>query len=315
MFRRITTTALLTVALCPRPAPAQDDNADTTVALTAAVYAGAGKSERDLAGALLTLLELELSKQDELSVLECRQIDLALHELALTKDLSRNSAARLRLGKIASADLILTLELQKPEKDDESLHVLIRIVESLTGIVRGVSVAPIEEARLDEAAVQIARYLAIVNDAPEKPPITVAVAPFESKGRFDRLRPLELGLRDMFATRLRRWGDTIASEESKDVGNKKAARGFQVLQRSSMQELLSELDLIQSGLADASRLPETLPTRAAAFLVRGEIDERNDGGKFRIVVSGELVHAASNRAVREFEFESTPEKLEVQLAH
>ncbi len=316
MFRRITTITLLATILCLPRAHAQEENGkDTTVALTAAVYAGAGKPESDLAGALLTLLELEVSSQDGLSVVERRQIDLALHELALTKDLSRNSAAKLRLGKIASADLILSLELQKPEKDDESLRVLIRIVESLTGIVRGVSVAPIEESRLDEAAVQIARYLAIVEAAPEKPPITVAVAPFESKGRFDRLRPLELGLRDMFATRLRRWSDTIASEAAKDADNKDAARGFQVLQRSSMQELLSELDLIQSGLADASRLPETLPNRAAAFLVRGEIDERNDGGVFRIVVSAELVHAASNKAVRDFEFEATPDKLEVQLAH
>lgn len=319
MFTRLTITALLaTTSWLPQAHAAEEGN-DTTVALTAAVYSAAGKPERDLAGALLALLELEVSSQDGLAVVERRQIDLALHELALTKDLSRNATAKLRLGKIASADFILTMELLQPAKEDDKQRVLIRIVESLTGVVRGVSFAQVEESRLDEAGTAIAQYLAIVEAAPERPPITVAVAPFESKGRFDRLRPLELGLRDMFATRLRRWSDTIASEQAKAAADGNAAnadaRGFQVLQRSSMQELLSELDLIQSGLSDVSRLPKTLPTRAAAFLVRGEIDERNDDGEFRIVVSGELVHAASNRAVRDFEFEATPDELEVQLAH
>lgn len=236
MFNRVTViTLLLTVitllltamSLLPTLGAAADDG---TVALIAAVYAEAGMPERELVGALLALLEQEVSIQPGLNVVERRQIELALQELALSEDLGHNLATRLQLGKIVSADLILTLELLKPEKEDETLRVLVRIVESLTGAIRGESVAPIEESRLDEAAVQMARYLAIVNAEPERPPITVAVAPFESQGRFDRLRPLELGLRDMIATRLLRWSYTIAKERARreDGQEKGQASGFQV---------------------------------------------------------------------------------------
>lgn len=310
MTGRSITVAVLIASLSAISSLRADDVRDTTVALTVAVYNDAGPAERDLTGALLALLELQVSAEPGLGVVERRQIDLALQELALSKDLGRNAAAKAQLGKIASADLIVTLELLKPEEDAEAYQVLIRIVESLTGRIRGVSVASMRSDEIDEAAGQISRYLTIVNRSPESPPVTVAVAPFESKGRFDRLRPLELGLRDMVATRLRKWSRVIGKDDPE-----KSVLAFQVLQRSNMAELLRELDLIQAGLVDASRLPKSLPNRAAAFLVRGEVDERNDGGVFSIVVSGELVHAATNKVAREFTFETTPDQLEQRLAH
>lgn len=314
MFSRATIAALLLLSTVPpgngvappgNGAAAEQDDRETTVALTAAVFPGAETQQRELVESLLALLELNVASQPGLSVVERRQIDLALQELALSGDLGSNAAARLQLGKIVSADLMLTLELKKPHADDPTPRVLIRIVESLTGIVRGVSVAPVEEARLDEAASHMAGYLSLLVGAPEKPLVTVAVAPFESRGRFDRLRPLELGLRDLIATRLQRWSDTLA----------KGGDGFQVLQRSGMQELLRELELIQSGLADRRRLPTNLPSRAAAFLVRGEIDEIHAGDEYRVVVAGELVHAATNQVVRDFKFAAKPGELEAALAH
>lgn len=318
MFRRTIISTVFIATISSLPVVADDKKVgEATVALTAAVFAEAGKSERELVDTLLVFLESEVSMQPRFAVVERRQIDLALHELALAEDLGRNAEIRLQLGRIVSADLILTLELVKPKQVDEAPRVLIRIVESLTGIIRGVSVASLEESQLPEAATQIARYLAMVEAAPGRPPITVAVAPFESQGRFDRLRPLELGLRDMMTTRLRRWSDTIAQERArKDAGQgAEQTAGFQVLQRASMQELLRELEMIQSGLVDRTRLPENLPTRAAAFFVRGNVDETNEGGEFRVVVSGELVHAASNKAVRDFKFVAKPDELEVALAH
>lgn len=310
MFIRNITCFLLSVSIVA-PVQASDDRA-ATVALTATVAKGANPSQQDLTETLLALLEAEVSAQTNLVVVERRRIDLTLHELALSLDLGNNAEAKLRLGKIASADLIVTLELTPPEKEESPPRVLIRIVESLTGTIRGVSTALVEESQLAEACAQIARYLKIISTTPERSPVTVAVAPFESKGRFDRLRPLERGLRDMFVTRLRRWSDTIAAEKNEGSDS---IRGFHVLQRSGMKELLSELELIQSGLVDADRLPQTLPTRAAAFLIRGELDEKNDDGKFSVIVSGELVHAASGKTVRNFRFETKPDGLEVALAH
>jgi hypothetical protein len=219
--------------------------------------------------------------------------------------------------------MLLTMELMTREKNSEVQNVLVRIVESLTGAIRGVVVTPVELVTVDESAAHIAKYLSAVAARPADAVVTVAVAPFESLGRFDRLKPMELGLRDMIATRLRRWGDL---EPADSDGNKSDGRAeaegssetapgspFLVLQRSNMQQLLKELDLVQSGLVDKTRLPRSLPTRAAAYLIHGTIDEQNENG-FEIIVSGELVHAASGKTVRDFEFVSTPQELPQKLS-
>lgn len=339
MARSIATSVvMLALAMTSFTAAANKGQSATTVSLTSSVHAEADAADRESMVSLLALLEVDVASRSQFSVVERRQIDLALLELSLSEGFATNSKARLRMGKLASADLILTLELLKPDDEDKTKsdgdstadsdrpqRALIRIVESLTGVIRGVSVVSIEASRFDEAADQIADYLTLIEAQPERPPVTVAVAPFESLGRFDRLRPLELGLRDMVATRLRLWSDRLAAEgnSAKDetsatdtaTNGDSQPRGFRVLQRSNMQELLREFDLIQSALVDRNRLPKTLPTRAAAFLVRGTVDEKNDGGTFRIVVDGELIHAASNRPVRDFRFEVKPEELETALAH
>jgi len=301
---------------------------ETTVALTIAVAKSADAENRELAAALLTLLEAEVAQGGRLSVVERQQIDLVLHELALSVDLSKSSEKKLRLGKLVNADLILTMELLPARKDSDVQNVLVRIVESLTGAIRGVVVTPVELVTVDESAAHIAKYLSAVAARPVDAVVTVAVAPFESLGRFDRLKPMELGLRDMIATRLRRWGDLEPADPdgNKADGNKSDGRAdaegssetapgspFLVLQRSNMTQLLNELDLVQSGLVDQSRLPKSLPTRAAAYLIHGTIDEQNKNG-FEIIVSGKLVHAASGKSVRDFEFVSTPKELPQKLA-
>lgn len=294
--------------------------ADTTVALTIAVPTDATDSDRELATSLLTLLELEVTQDSRLSVVERRQLDLALHELALSVDLGRSSEKKLRLGKLVNADLLLTTELLPREEAANAQNVLVRIVESLTGAIRGVVVTPVDSLSLEESAADIAKYLSAVAARPSGAVVTVAVAPFESLGRFDRLRPMELGLRDMIATRLRRWGALDSADDVPSDGNESAKKDetvpgspFLVLQRSNMQQLLRELDLVQSGLVDQSRLPETLPTRAAAYLIHGTIDEQNQNG-FEIIVSCKLVHAASQKVVREFRFVTKPPQLQQKLA-
>ena len=76
-------------------------------------------------------------------MVERQQLDLVLHELALSVDLSKSSEKKLRLGKLVNADLMLTMELLAREKDSEKQNVLVRIVESLTGAIRGVVVTPV----------------------------------------------------------------------------------------------------------------------------------------------------------------------------
>lgn len=323
MNSRILTTAfgLATVAAFHMPVLiAAEESKETTVALTVALSKNASTENRELATSLLTLLEAEVAQDGRLSVVERRQIDLALHELALSADLSKSSEKKLRLGKLVNADLILTMELRPAEQESGAKNVLVRIVESLTGAIRGVVVTPVELLTVDESAAHIAKYLSAVAARPADAVVTVAVTPFESLGRFERLKPMELGLRDMIATRLRRWGDLEPAESdgnksSGTAGNNRTSPGlpFLVLQRSNMTQLLNELDLVQSGLVDRSRLPRSLPTRAAAYLIHGTIDEQNKNG-FEIIVSGKLVHAASRKTVRDFEFVSSPRELPQKLA-
>ena len=149
--------------------------------------------------------------------------------------------------------------------------------------------------------------------------VTVAVAPFESKGRFDRLKPLELGVRDLVTARLLELSGAATPEVKAKDGQPEAPRAlgqasFQVLQRSNLEQVLSELDLIRSGFSDKSRLPEKLPPRAAAYLIRGELDERQEGKDRTFIVRGELVQATTRRTIDQFEFACPVAKLEEQLA-
>ena len=95
-----------------------------------------------------------------------------------------------------------------------------------------------------------------------KPAVTVAVLPFESKGRFDRLRPLELGIRDLVTARLLELsGASFAKGAEGEKAKAVQPLSFQVLQRSNMEQLLRKLALIQSGFSDKSKLSDTLPLR------------------------------------------------------
>ena len=284
----------------------------TSIALTTS---SAGSVQK-LAETLIVLVEAQVLADDSLAVVERRQIELAMQELALSK--TRSADESLQLGKLVTADLLVMLELRQSEKKSVKPSAMLRVVEAKTAAIRGITVATdVEEASLEEIADQFVRYLSVVIREPKMPTITVAVAPFESVGRFDRLRPLELGIRDLVTSQLlRRTGTPSrpsgANDENEETG-KSAHPPVQVVQRSNLEQLLREMDPIQSGFADKERLPRTLPDREAAFLIKGEIDERQVDGKFTIVVRGELRHAASAKIRASFEFECLPIELEDQL--
>ena len=135
-----------------------------------------------------------------MAVVERRQIDLAIQELVL--DRSRPGDSQLQLGKLITADFLVMFEVVPPEKDSPKPCVRLRVVDPKTAAIRGVTVASLDEETMEETVEQFARYVSALIREPEKPTVTVAVAPFESKGRFDRLRPLELGIRDLVTARL-----------------------------------------------------------------------------------------------------------------
>ena len=266
--------------------------AETTVALTTTVHAAATPAEKQLAANLLALLEIETNQYPEIQVVERQQLDLALHELVLSN--SNAPKTRLQLGKLANANLILTAKLLEPNATGKQ-HVDVRITESLTGKIRGATRALIEPSTVDETVLEIAQYLTAVLTSPKLSGTSVSVAPFESLGRFDRLRPLERGLRDMVVAWLRNY------------------EGLQVLQRSEMKQLLAEIDLIRAGLVDRQDLPATLPSRAAAYHLRGTIDESQIGNARQLIVTMELIHASSQQTLATTILKVKPEGLSTEL--
>ncbi|MBC7822113.1 MAG: hypothetical protein IAG10_34950 [Planctomycetaceae bacterium] len=183
--------------------------AKTTIALTTTRIAGADPANHNLTDSLVALLELQLLADDSLSVVERQQIELAMQELALSR--TRSADESLQLGKLVTADLLVMLELRPSDKKTDKPSALLRVVEAKTAAIRGITVATdVEEASLEEIAEQFARYVSSVVREPNTPTITVAVAPFESVGRFDRLRPLELGIRDLVTARLLAFRSPVA---------------------------------------------------------------------------------------------------------
>jgi len=289
----------------------------TSVALTATVLPQAAAQDQKLAENLLALIELEVQSAPTLLVVERRQIDLAISELLL--DRSRPARRQLNLGKLITADILAMLELRQDEaralkqgqKQPRTLWGILRVVDAKTGSIRGLTVASIDEATLEDTAQQFARYVSLVERAPQKPTVTVAVAPFESTGRFDRLRPLEFGIRDLITMRLLLLSGAYSKSDSAET----SAAPFQVLHRSNMEQLVRELDLIQSGLSDKSRLPSALPTRQASYLIRGTVDERQVDRAQHVIVQGELVHAATMGVAGSLKFECQPTELEKKLSN
>ncbi len=292
-FPRCCLLSLLVITLLNIPASAGER---TAVALTTTVHRANGDARQDLVGKFLALLEFRVSQSPTITVVERMQLDLALQQLVLSRGLGSNARQAPRLGKLVSADLILNAQFLPPDENGDVQRTLIRIVEAKTGAIRGITVATIDELTIDDLASHVARYLSAVIESPAQAAVTVAVGAFESEGRFVRLRPLELGIRDMLTT---------------DLVN---VSRFRVLQRSSMEDLLRELDLIQAGLVDQSDLPDTLPSRAAAYLVTGTLNEQNADGKYTVSVEGTITHASSNNTVHNFKFVAAPDKLPEALS-
>ncbi len=312
MTRHLVSSMLLTLvtllASDGRVAKAADAALRRTIAITAADDAKATSEHSTLLHALLEFTGLALQADPALDVVERRQLDLAVQELLLQATQHDTPAPSTQLGRILTAEFRAGLRLLPPPEGTALPLAQVRIVEARTGIIRGITIAPCDETRVEEAAQQFSRYIHSVVLAPKAGIVTIAVSPFESLGRFDRLRPFELGLRDLITARLLE-GNGADRTNSDDPPQAEHPQTFQVLQRSGMAELLRELDLIQSGLADRDALPKSLPTRASSHLVRGTIDERNDDQGRRLIVAGELVSAASGRAIHEFRFEARPQEL------
>lgn len=272
-----TTIALTTTIDIPAPEPAAGPRLPANER-EEQERAEQARTEKERAEALLALLEAEATLQPGISVVERRHIELALHELMLNGG-AANDDRKLQMGKLATADLIVSVKLVKAA-DDELMKAFIRVTEPLTGVIRGATVVKIGNVDIADAAEQIVRYTNAVIHNPRAAGVTVSIAPFESEGKFDHVLPLELMVRNVLTEQIRQAGD------------------FQVLQRTDMSSLLDELDLVLSGFVDKKDLPETLPSREGAYHIDGTVDERIDKDNVvHMIVNARLVQTATAKVV------------------
>lgn len=264
-------------------------HAATTVAIATKTPA-----DKPLMHALLPLLEHAVGEQVGLQVVEREQAAALLAELA--HSLESTDAAPLAVGQMDEANLLVAVELLPAEDDAKRLFALVRITEGATAVVRGVTAVPISAAQIEEATAEIADYVANIAKGPTSHTATIAVLPFESVERFDRLRPLERGLRDLF------------------VANLLPLKTCRVVQRSSMEQLLTELELVRAGLTDGGRGLETAPVREAAYVLRGEIDERTTPDGNLVVIVAELVDVKSLKVVLRSERACPPPDITERVA-
>lgn len=293
--------AILACFLCWTEVSATEE---TTVALAVSEASSQKPEEQELTKALLDLLELNVSNTKNIAVLERMQIDKVLQEIVLNRSRDVEQSEQPQLGKLLTADLILTVQIQRKENqtDDPETEVEVRyqaistIVDSLTGAIRGRSIEEFPAVAVDDAASRIARYLRSVIKAPKQSGVTLAIGAFESLGRFERLRSIETGLQELMTVELQQLGD------------------FRVVRRTNMQSLNEEFRLMRSGLADATQLPDTLPNRSAAYLLRGTIDEQAGSQDRQIIVNAVLVNALSQKIVHQFRLQVAPQKLPQALS-
>lgn len=272
---------------------------ETTVALAISEASSQQPEEQELTKTLLDLLELNVSNTKNIAVVERMQIDKILQEIVLNRSRDVEQSQQPQLGKLLTADLILTVQIQRKENqtDDPETEQEVRyqaistVVDSLTGAIRGRSIEDFPAVAVDDAASRIARYLRSVIESPQQSGVTLAIGAFESLGRFERLRSIETGLQELMTAELQQMGD------------------FRVVRRTDMQSLNEEFRLMRSGLADATQLPDTLPNRSAAYLLRGTIDEQTEGRNRRVVVNAVLVNALSQKIVHQFRLEVAPQKI------
>jgi tetratricopeptide (TPR) repeat protein len=284
------------------------EEARTTVAITAAVAQGDQSPEAVRLLATMEFVGLALQDDPRVAIVERRQLSAALQEQLLQRA-GLTEDGRRSLGRLLTAEYLVGLKSVAAANVEAAKLIELRVVEARTGAIRGIAVAPADAADPEEAGRQFASYFQAALSAPRGAAITVAVAPFDSRGRFDRLRPLEFGLRDLITARLLELNGTVAMDDKAGI----RAPAFQVLQRTDLGALQRELDLIRSGFADAERLPDALPTRASSHLVRGTIDEQIAEGERWLIVTGELVSALTARPVHEFSLRAKPDELLARL--
>ena len=268
----------------------------TSVAITTTLRDSQTQTQQDRANAFLDLLEVQLSQNDSIILVERMRIETALQEQLISQTLGTPQHEGTPFGKLLSADLILNAQFLSAEGEIDSTQMIVRVVEAKTGTIRGVSIAAVDEISVEESAVNTARYLSAVVESPSEAAITVAVAAFQCEARFVRLRPLELGIRDILTAELLNH------------------RRFHVLQRSQMSDLVREMELIQAGFVDLTSLPVSLPERSAGYFVTGTLNEHNANGSLQIDVSGQVNQAGQQEPILAFGFQTTPSQLPHELS-
>jgi len=237
-----------------QPRPDSDVHVPRVAVLGMVDYGAVPSDEQQTADTLLRMTEMCLLEMGKVPLVDRTEVARVLREHELSLTLVRDPAQRIRLGQMLHADFLVWGTAQTAT--GKTAFVGLRIVESLTGTVRGIATGRLDPAAVPELAAEWAREVAKVATGKGGPAsVTLAVTPFENRSRFTRLAALECGLCDLLTRAICQQGNC------------------RVLQRTNMQGLLDELQWIRSGFIDPRDLPAGLPSRETSYLVSGHFKE------------------------------------------
>ncbi len=280
----------------PQDSPADKPESKPTVAVVLWPTDANNGTAQVLAEPMYALLEQQLAATNTLRLVERRELAPILKELNLGLALADPQTSA-KVGQLASAEFVATLQLRQSNDKRDTATALLRVTEVRSTAIIGATAMTVDAARIEEFVDELARFTTERVHHPTRSTISIAVAPFDSQGRFDRLRPLETGIRDLISSRL----SEISSNR------------WQVLQRSQLADLVAELELARSGLVDNATLDVQAKSHAA-YMIRGTLDERPAGNSFNVLVAGELVDVFTGDRIGQFQMESPPEQVDRRLA-
>ncbi|HMO04867.1 MAG TPA: hypothetical protein PKC67_05130 [Kiritimatiellia bacterium] len=234
-----------------------------------------GQSESTLL-AIMELMEVELGCFGGYSIVERRMVDALMAEQGITASPLSGDMDTLSMGRLIKADYVLIVGI---EQHHQQTLIHVRVVESVTGVIKGVGSVGIRDRTADSVAEELAQITHQSIRTGGNMAATIAVAPFNAQAGFMRSRFLEEALPGLLTSELINLG------------------GLRVLQRSSMQQLLEEIEWMYGGFM-AGIDPAVLPSRQSTLILAGDFREKNQDNMVMIEVQTTL-RDADGRVVHE----------------
>lgn len=222
------------------------------------------------ASVLAGLIEAELLRTKDMALVERAEIEKAFAELNLSAAEAPGRTEVLALGEMLKADILI---IALPVRQQGKQTLLVKVVESATAAIRSLAAYPLDGKAEETARKAVEQIHQAVNDKAAASMPSLAITRFQNRSRFDRLMPLEFGIRDQLEATLSRYPRV------------------RVYERMDMRPLLDEDRLPTAGLEPASG------KREAVYFLTGSFKESTETATLMCALEASLFDQGSRKLV------------------